>query len=828
MPDFLKKTSVIILLLLPVILIPLHASNIKGTGTGKTEAEALQNSRADCIQNISVSVISAQDFITASKDGVISNDMTAQTYQYATMELIGKQESVKLVKGVYHAETVIPESSAPAYATRVNETWKDASEMKKSIDAKGNNVSSGEYLELLTVLKEFDAYRSAVSLLDPKLPEAMKESVCGMAMIESLYRSTLQKESNGLEMTVEDLERKMKLGILEEEGEKRLEEARKNLAVARQKQEEEKSRQEKEYATRMTALQQQIKISVENMPKHEIAEDITQSLSSLFNSIEADRSAFSTVMSTLRQKLATLENERKTAVRETEDSYNRIPLGERTVKNGKVYYDNLPEDFVLEQRKVNRQSAISKINDSYKISATDVYNEYFPLMKEIRDHAGENMARLNSLTFVFSTDSEGVNAWINDMDYQNCRVMAKCALPIGDTVLTVDLTFPFRDFIVDEFISPTDIQKLNLIANKRNTYSDFSASPDFQETYMTAFGTWYRLVSEYPELFSITIDMHLKTEGSHKYTVYIDGYTIYRNTEGGSKEIYRDNITRTYTIYSKYYTSFDYMTGYEDSLLIRYQMKKDLSPLIPDIKTVQAPVTDTTENKYTDSNSDNAGSGASAQTASTKNVAIKTSDTKNKVSQPNEEFCSKTYIITSIYRLNGGEHEDKGETYFTAEMGYRPNRYFFISGGVGFSFSDTYRHLRKNSSTGRYERNENGNLETEPNCGSIFNARIGLSLPGKGPLRFDGTLGVSTASQHYYSLLDESKGVVWNSPTRHSSVDITYGISFCTDIYDEYGAGSSKTVTTIGMLQARLFGMISYDSLLGRQTGGGVSFGVSF
>lgn len=783
-----------ILIILTLITAGLSAADIIGTGYGETEEEALRNSRADCISSISVNIISIQTFTTTEKDGNVRNEMSADNYTFATMELIGKQEKVERVKKGYKATTVIPASSASAYATRVNETRRDAKLLKEETERKGDNSTSDDYLALISILKEFNAYRAAVAILNPELPEASIESVCSIAMAESLYRSTLQKESNRLEIQVKELERRMKLGLLEEEGEQLLSEVRQLLDEARNKQKEERERQEKEYSARMAALQQQVKISIENIPKPETKDDTSESLESLINAIEADRSAFFSVMATLRQKLGDMEQEMKNAAREIEKSYNTKPLGQRTVKDGKVYYDNLPEDFVLEQRKVNRQAAVDKSNDSYRLSGTEIYNEYFPKLKELRSHAGQNMAKLNSMTLVFSTDSEGVNAWISDMDYQNCSVMAKCAFPVGDKMVTVDLTFPFRDFIKDEFTDLNEIRKLNNISSHFNSYGDYSTSPEFQQNYMQAFGTWYKIVSEYPELFSVKLDVRVMNDGSNKYFVYIDGYTIYRNTDGLQQEVFRDNKTKTYTIFSQTYTKFDYMTGYEDSLLYRNKMLKDSNPLIPvAITAVQTKATSKSESNVTE---------VVNQDEQKSLVPV-----KEKVSKV--DFVPQTYISFSYFHLDGGKYKDKGESLLECSAGYRPNEYFFITGGMCLSFSDTYGHNKKVSSASEF-----GGVS--PNCGMDFNVRLGLSFPGSGFLRFDGTAGVSTGWQHFYTYESESEA---RKITNFTSFDLAYGISLCIDIKD-----NGKTV---GIFQIRVFGITSFNSALGKRTGWGVSFGVS-
>lgn len=774
----------------------LSAADIIGTGFGETQEEALKNSRADCISNISISIIYAQTFTTTEKNGDVSNEMSADNYTFASMELISKQEKVEKVKNGYRATTTIPSSAASAYATRVKESRQDAKTLKEEAEKKGDYATSDDYLALISVLKEFDAYRAAVAILNPSLPEASVESACSIAMAESLYRSTLQKEANGLEMQVNELERRIKLGLLEEEGEQRLSEAKKLLEEARNKQKEERERQEKEYSARMSSLQQQVKITVENHAALQTKDDASESLESLMNAIEADRSAFASVMTTLRQKLSNLESERKIAVRGIEREYNEKSLGERTVKDGKIYYDNLPENFVLEQRNINKQTAVRKTNESYRITGTDIYNEYFPVLKELRSHAGQNMARLNSRTFVFSTDSESVNAWLSDMDFQTCTVMAKCILPVGNKIVTVDLSFPFREFIKDDLSTPEEIRILNSISNRQLSYGSYSDRPEFQQKYMQSFGTWYRLVSEYPELFSVKLDVRVTTDGSNKYMVYIDGYTIYKNTDGSSKEVFRDNNTRTYKVYSQTYTQFDYMTGYEDILLNRDQMLKDYNLLIPVLKPEQKP-------EKTEETPVRQESKASRTVSETKSVnPVRKKETKT-------VFVPQIYMTGSYFHLDGGKHKDKAESIFEGSAGYKPNEYFFVTGGMSFAFSDTYRHVTKDSSTG-----QKGSLA--PNCGMGFHARVGLSLPGKGFLRFDGTAGVSAGWQHFHTYTSDQEE---RKLTHSASFDLTGGISFCFDIMD----GENN----IGMFQFRVFGMASFNSIMGKRTGGGLIFGFS-
>ena len=790
-----------LLIILTLVTAGLSAADIIGTGFGETQEEALRNSRADCISSISVNIIYAQTFSTTEKNGAVSNEMSADNYTFASMELIGKKEKVEKVKDGYKATTTIPSSSASAYATRVNETRRDAKALKEETERKGDNATSDDYLALIAILKEFNAYRAAVAILNPTLPEASIESACSIAMAESLYRSTLQKESNGLEMQVKDLERRMKLGLLEEEGEQKLSEVRKLLDEARNKQKEERERQEKEYSARMTALQQQVKITVENLPTPEIKDDNSESLESLMNAIEADRSAFFSVMTTLRQKLGEIEQEMKDSAREIERSYNAKPLGERTVKDGKVYYDGLPEDFVLEQRKVNRQTAVDKSNASYRISATEIYNEYFPILKELRTHAGQNMAKLNSSSFVFSTDSEGVNAWINDMDYQRCNVMAKCVLPIGDKMLTIDLSFPLTTFIADEFTDPEDVRKLNNISVYRRSYNYYSDYPEFQQKYMQAFGTWYRILSEYPELFSVKLRVRVFNDGTNKYMVYVDGYTIYRNVDGVQQTLYTNNTGRTYTIFSQTYTKFEYITGYEDALLYKDQMLKDTSPLIPVAKAAeQAETTATLKNNNT--------------TPTTQPTVRVLEQQQTKSYSPSTKkiakkgFVPQVYTTLTVYHLDGGEYEDRGEGFLGGFVGYRPNSCFFLDGGLLLAFSDTYTYTDINSETGE--------LETLPNCGMDFAARVGLSIPGSGALRFDGTAGVSAGFQHFHTYLNDLEE---SHLTSFAAVDLTYGMSLCMDI-EELGK-------IIGMLQFRLFGTTSFNSVSGKRTGVGVTLGLS-
>lgn len=100
MKPFFSKLSLrisMILIILTLVTAGLSAADIIGTGFGATQEEALRNSRADCISSISVNIIYAQTFSTTEKNGVVSNEMSADNYTFASMELIGKKEKVEKV-----------------------------------------------------------------------------------------------------------------------------------------------------------------------------------------------------------------------------------------------------------------------------------------------------------------------------------------------------------------------------------------------------------------------------------------------------------------------------------------------------------------------------------------------------------------------------------------------------------------------------------------------------------------------------------------------------------------------------------------------------------
>lgn len=566
-------------IVISILMLSLSAKAITGTGTGKTREEAIENSRRDCISLISFDFTSSQIVSTTDDGEKEKKSMEITSHQYMTVELIGAETTVQFDNGVYEATTTIPEESAHLYATKVKEALKDISTLKGQADAKGASVTSEDYLVLLDTLKKFEQYRTIVGLLNPEDPVKNLTPDFSTAMIESLYRSSLEKEMNGLSLTVQDLEQQARLGILEAEGQRKLEAARKSLEETRKKQEEQRLRRQEEISQRMTALEEIVKMSLQDLPSYTATQTETDSLTSLINSIEADRSAFGKYMEMVQHELKAIKNQYDLNVREVSEQYDRQPLGTRTEREGVVYYNNIPEELAREQRNLEKAEVIREMESNSRLNATQIYNSRFPTLKEIRSHAGELLDKLITKTFTFSTDTDGITAYVSNADYKNCLYTGVCNLTVGGKVISINFIIPAEEFVISVLTDNNTIELVKALSKGTIDYETFKQNPGALD-YINAFQNWYSLLSLYPELFSISMNVKVSTDGSPSYTLTVDNYTVYRNGNEGRTEIYKNDEDKFYKTRYVNHSSFSYETGFENTLLDMTTILKDDSPLI--------------------------------------------------------------------------------------------------------------------------------------------------------------------------------------------------------------------------------------------------------
>lgn len=778
----------------------LSAKAITGTGTGATRDEAIENSRRECISLISFDFTSSQIFSTREDGTSEKRSMEITNHQYMTVELIGAETDVQFRNGKYEATTTIPEASSPLYATKAKEALKDISTLKGQVDAKGATAASDDYLVLLNTLKKFEQYRTIVGLLNPEDPVKNLIPEFSTAMIESLYRSSLEKEMNGLELTVQDLEQQARLGILEAEGRRRLEEARKSLEETRKKQEEQRLRRQEEISLRMTALEEIVKMSLEDLPAYSSEETETDSVTSLINSIEADRSAFGKYMETVKHELGSIKNQYETSVREVSEQFDRQPLGTRTERGGVVYYNNIPEALALEQRNLEKQDIIREMENNCRVNATQIYNSRFPTLKEIRTHAGDLLSKLVSRTFTFSTDNDGITAYIKDADYENCNYIGTCNLTVGGKVVSMDFIIPAEEFVITELSDQNVIALVNKLADGTMDYETFKKNRGVLD-YINAFQNWYSLLSVYPELFAVSMNVRVSTDGSPSYTLVIDSYSVYRNGKDGRTSIYTNETDTSFRTRYVNHSDFSYETGFENTLLDMDAVLRDDSTLIPVKKGV-------TETKNVTSEKEDHSIPAESSTWTVTSVKDDGGKKDNEEGQGPARTPIRDYDVFGVgfsaFLQDSSLHPETKTAGMTFSLIGRITDCWYQQADFSLLFRNT-RTKKTNYSGDTVTSNA-----VYPGIGISY--LLGFSYPSTGMVRFHSAFGMNTSLVS----IPSSKKTLYSLGTL-----CTAGVMFClSDTQDGYVLPGDTGVVF------RLYGMMGTDLTDGFTKGIGASISI--
>ena len=220
-----------IITLLTLLSFPVFSDDIKETGHGRSEAEAIAAADSLLAQRIATNTASEQHTII-SDDGETAisyfslNAVTTYDTDFLGAILTTKEEE----DGSWSATKTIPESSLPLYESKVQESASIINGIWNDIERDGT-IDRESYTRLSAQLSVYEVNSIIMRMLNPNadIPSVPTNSTD----VEALYQSSLEKESNLRATTVRELQLQSEMGIITAESQRELNKAISDLAESR-------------------------------------------------------------------------------------------------------------------------------------------------------------------------------------------------------------------------------------------------------------------------------------------------------------------------------------------------------------------------------------------------------------------------------------------------------------------------------------------------------------------------------------------------------------------------------------------------------------------
>ena len=284
----------------------LFAIEMTATGYGVTEEAALNSARVNLagqfqVQVTNFSVTSLSEVINSSSSDY-ENSYSSLTLSSTLMDLKGARETIrKIGDREYEATCTLTEESAGLYYVSLLDLESSISSIGMQLDACSNKDRLALYPILISAMKEYELYRTVILMIAPGQYEIRPLPIGNRATVEAEYRMALSKEINAEELTIQDLQNRIDLGLTTIEIEEKL---RASIAAQESLRAQKKAldlAEEEAYKASREKLQQEILLAMDI--QETIAENTMnekeQSISGRITNIEATRNTFKEIKESL-------------------------------------------------------------------------------------------------------------------------------------------------------------------------------------------------------------------------------------------------------------------------------------------------------------------------------------------------------------------------------------------------------------------------------------------------------------------------------------------------------------------------------------------------
>ena len=504
-----------IITLLTLLSFPVFSDDIKETGHGRSEAEAIAAADSLLAQRIATNTASEQHTII-SDDGETAisyfslNAVTTYDTDFLGAILTTKEEE----DGSWSATKTIPESSLPLYESKVQESASIINGIWNDIERDGT-IDRESYTRLSAQLSVYEVNSIIMRMLNPNadIPSVPTNSTD----VEALYQSSLEKESNLRATTVRELQLQSEMGIITAESQRELNKAISDLAESRreqnalrQQQEMESMRERESFNAAQRAMIEAFSQNIQDFP-----DSNDDSASSMITEIEALRGIYNTTKNQIQMEMDEYEtNFAKEAAREKERIYSQ-PYFQFELDSG-----GTPLPYAKEEREAELRESIGKIRLEYENLATKAYADAIKPFEEIAQRAANAIEDLNDAKFTISTPSSAISTSVDYFNLQDLTWHGKAEITIGNQTVPFEFIIPFSSW------TGRDI-------GKNESYYDYRM--EIQD--------WSTILATYPFSYSITINYTIHTYAdTSTYNVEFSDYIITRTDTG--KKIYHASTSQ--------------------------------------------------------------------------------------------------------------------------------------------------------------------------------------------------------------------------------------------------------------------------------------------
>ena len=398
------------------------------------------------------------------------------------------------------------------------------------------------YLQLISLLREYELYRTVLLVLSPTGYE-IQTLPTSSAAIEAQYQSILMEENNALDVTIMDYQQQAELGILSVRDQAALDEAIKVLEANKKQQEELQKQRQDEYQMKLLEMQQQfdLYVSQAQINPEIIAQQQEEglSLSAIINRIEANRNTFQTIKRTLETDLYENQSEYESKL----NSY--IEEGMKAPYSASEMVCGVPTEVARNNRRV---MLANEFNSSegvyYRGIAEALYSEAFGRLSAITNSTLDYIELIDGQIFSFSSSDDEVSTVIEYFTPNNNSWIGSADVTIGNQTIELYFTIPYSGWTGEA------------VPSQRQDPAGYSAFLD--ET--TA---WLEILQNYPSSYYIMFNFEVSASAENSdYEIVFNNYEIRRSDTG--ETAIKASINQTNTV--SYGTHVDILDFTVDSM----------------------------------------------------------------------------------------------------------------------------------------------------------------------------------------------------------------------------------------------------------------------
>lgn len=378
----------------------LFAIEMTATGYGVTEEAALNSARVNLagqfqVQVTNFSVTSLSEAINSSSSDY-ENSYSSLTLSSTLMDLKGARETIrKIGDREYEATCTLTEESAGLYYVSLLDLESSISSIGMQLNACSNKDRLALYPILISAMKEYELYRTVILMIAPDQYEIRPLPIGNRATVEAEYRMALSKEINAEELTIQDLQNRIDLGLATIEIEEKL---RASIAAQESLRAQKKAldlAEEEAYKASREKLQQEILLAMDI--QETIAESTMnekeQSISGRITNIEATRNTFKEI----KESLDLYEGELLDSFLKEKEAYIQKVIDQgffpSQLENGKPKPEEITKWEALLQTDLDTMLA-----DYGKTAASVYYSAYLKLVN-LNKTIHEELQELSSISF---------------------------------------------------------------------------------------------------------------------------------------------------------------------------------------------------------------------------------------------------------------------------------------------------------------------------------------------------------------------------------------------------------------------------------------------